>query len=126
MDIKITPLVEMMNRLEIQTTSSCEGHACPKLIQSPHPVIGIRIPATPKGAMDFLRFMGMLGIHNDNCHSQNDVRWMVGPHGFLSMTLMPINLYQELDVLHEGIVTLVDHLQKMSTWYDVKKHSRIS
>lgn len=126
MDPKIAPLVEIVNRLEIRTRSSCEGHVCPNLIQSPHPVIGILIPATQKGAMDFLRFMGMLGVHNDNCHSQEDVRWTVSPRGYLSMTLMPINLYQELEVLHGGIVTLVDHLQKMSDWYDLKTHSRIS
>jgi len=122
LDPKITPLVEVINALGVPTNWSCEGHGGNRnLIQSAYPLISIRPELSPKGIKDLARFLGMVGVHNDNCHMQEDVTWIVIPRGYVNMSFLPLQQYQSLEVLHAGIVTLVDHLQKMSARFTLEK-----
>lgn len=78
-------------------------------------------PDAKTDADRLLRFIGMIGIHNDNCHSNSDVQWLFNPKGDGTCVLRPVNRYLSLEEHHKGITALVINLQAIHRWYDPKK-----
>ncbi len=121
LDPKIAPLVQIINQIGLPTYYSCQGHGHGHgLVQSPYPMVSIN-PDANTDADHLLRFIGMIGIHNDNCHSNSDVQWIFNPKGDGTCVLRPINVYLSLEEYHKGIVVLVTNLQAMHRWFDPKK-----
>lgn len=124
LDPKIVPLVKAINDLGLSTSYSCEGHGDKSgLIQSPYPMVVVVPEPTDDGAMRVLRFIGMFGIWNTNCHDSDDVEWTIMPNGNPSLTFIVRpsrhNAYS-LEVLHSGVVAFADALMKMNVWYQPK------
>ncbi|MEK9200783.1 MAG: hypothetical protein AAB909_02280 [Patescibacteria group bacterium] len=122
LDPKIVPLVSTINEFGLPTYYSCEGHSSGNLIQSSVPLVVITPEASQEQTNLFMRFLGMVGMHNSYCRSSEDVPWMIFPNGnpSLSFVLKPLQNYQKIGVLHGGIIKLVDNLSKMKDWYNPK------
>jgi hypothetical protein len=128
-DTKIIPLVSFINKLLIPTFYSCEGHNPAGTYQSHSPLVILSPSYTEVEALAFLRFVGMVGVHNnqkDLLSSYEEkidfVRWDFTSRGDETILMKPQNHENfSLPVLHKGLEDLVKNLKKIEQWYLVQK-----
>lgn len=123
-DEKIVPLVKLINGLSIPTFYSCEGHSGRDITQSTFPLVILSPSYTGTEALAFLRFVGMVGVHNnqvtmkDSQARLNYVCWDFTPRGDETILMKPQDhMNFDLTVMHCGLKTLVENLEATKKWY---------
>ena len=123
-DEKIAPLVKLINGQSIPTFYSCEGHPGSGMTRSTFPLVILSPSYTNAEAIAFLRFVGMVGIHNNQITRKDSqarleyVCWDFTPRGDETILMKPQDHANfDLTVLHSGIKTLVQNLEAMKKWY---------